>query len=106
MPYVSYSPLVHNFLKDVYDFHTSNPSFELTRYREIIEQNGLGWGNSMKEADVSCLDAKCIMAMIMGITRADRFCEGVLLNSFKDGSIKKWLVRLKEIDDNCGNEVR
>lgn len=106
MPYVSYTPLVLGFLKDFYDFHKNNPDYELTHYREIVEQNGLEYGNSMKEADVSCLDAKCILAMIMGITRADRFCEGVLLNSFKDGSIKKWLERLKVIENNCGNEVR
>ena len=58
MPYVSYTPLVLSFLKDFYDFHKNNSNYELTHYREIIEQSGLELGNSMKEADVSCLDAK------------------------------------------------
>ena len=52
----------------------------------------------MSEADVSHLDGKCIMALIVGAVRAERFCDGALLGFFKDGSIKKWLMRLKEID--------
>lgn len=78
-----------------------NKDFELTRYGEILEKNGLEWGSkSMSEADVSSLDGQCIMALIMGAVRAERFCDGALLGLFKNGSIKKWLEKLKEIDDN------
>lgn len=42
------------------------------------------------------------MALIIGAIRAERFCNGALLGSFEDGSIRKWLERLKEID---GGEV-
>ena len=76
-----------------------NKDFELPRYREILEKNGLEWSlKSMKEADVSSLDAQCVMALIMGAVRAERFCDGALLGFFKNGSIKKWLKRLNEID--------
>jgi hypothetical protein len=51
----------------------------------------------MSDADVSKLDAQCIMALIMGAVRAERFCDGALLGFFKDGSIQKWLERLKEL---------
>ena len=30
--------------------------------------------------------------------RAERFCDGVLLEFFKNGCISKWLSRLQEID--------
>ena len=101
MPFVNYSEMVHNFIKDVYDFEEKNKDFELTRYGEILEKNGLEWGSkSMSEADVSSLDSQCVMALIMGAVRAERFCDGALLGFFKDGSIKKWLKRLKEIDIN------
>lgn len=60
---------------------------------------------SMSEADVSQLDAQCVMALIMGAVRAERFCDGALLGFFRDGSIRKWLERLKEIDDSNGNGV-
>ena len=101
MPFVNYSEMVHHFIKDVYDFEEKNKDFELTRYGEILEKNGLEWGSkSMSEADVSSLDGQCIMALIMGAVRAERFCDGALLVLFKNGSIKKWLEKLKEIDDN------
>lgn len=98
-PYVSYSEMVYNFIDDVHDFEEKNKDFELPRYREILEKNGLEWSlKSMKEADVSSLDAQCVMALIMGAVRAERFCDGALLGFFKNGSIKKWLKRLNEID--------
>ena len=107
MPFVNYSEMVHNFIKYVYDFEEKNKDFELTRYGEILEKNGLEWGSkSMSEADVSSLDGQCIMALIMGAVRAERFCDGALLGFFKDGSIKKWLERLKKIDTNNMSEEK
>ena len=107
MPFVNYSEMVHDFIKDVYDFEEKNKDFELTRYGEILEKNGLKWGSkSMSEADVSSLDGQCIMALIMGAVRAERFCDGALLGFFKDGSIKKWLERLKKIDTNNMSEEK
>jgi len=47
------------------------------------------------------LDAKCVMALIMGVIRAERFCEGVLLNFFQKGIIRKWLERLQAMDESC-----
>lgn len=101
IPFVNYSEMIHRFIEDVYDFEEKNKDFELTRYGEILEKNGLEWGSkSMSEADVSSLDSLCVMALIMGAVRAERFCDGALLGFFKDGSIKKWLERLKEINAN------
>ena len=98
MPFVSYSEMVHHFIDDVYDFTDNNTDFDLTNYRDILNQNGLEWGSkSMSDADVSKLDAQCIMALIMGAVRAERFCDGALLGFFKDGSIRKWLERLEEL---------
>lgn len=45
----------------------------------------------MSEADTTRLDAKCVMAIITGAVRTERFCDGVLLGFFKDGSIRKWV---------------
>lgn len=99
MPFVNYSEMVHHFIDDVYAFIDCNEDMELTRYGEILKRNGLEWGSkSMNEVDVSGLDAQCIMALITGAIRAERFCDGALLVFFKDGSICKWLERLKEID--------
>lgn len=98
MPFVDYSDMVHRFIDDVYEYVETCKDLELNRYGEILERNGLEWGESMSAADVSTLDAQCVMALIVGAVRAERFCDGVLLGFFRDGSIQKWLTRLKEID--------
>ena len=38
------------------------------------------------------------MALLMGAVRAERFCDGALKEFVENGSITKWLERLKEID--------
>ena len=99
MPFVGYSEMVHNFIDDVYTFEKSNKDMELTRYGEILKDNGLEWDSeSMKSADISNLNLQCLMALIMGAVRAERFCDGALLDFFKSGYILKWLERLKSIE--------
>ena len=99
MPFVGYSKMVHNFIDDVYTFEKSNKDMELTRYGEILKDNGLEWDlESMKSADISNLNLQCVMALIMGAVRAERFCDGALLDFFKSGYILKWLERLKSIE--------
>jgi hypothetical protein len=52
----------------------------------------------MKNVDVSKFDGKVVMVLLMGAVRAKRFCDGALLEFCKDGSIIKWLERLKGLD--------
>ena len=54
----------------------------------------------MSEADVSDADGKLVMALLMRAIRAERFSEGTLLGFCEDGSVLRWLKRLKEIDDD------
>ena len=97
-PFVNYSEMVDRFIEDIYAFSDEHPEFGLNRYGEILEKNGLEWGSKMRVADVSDKDAQCILALIIGAVRAERFCDGALMGFFKDGSIEKWLLRLLEID--------
>ena len=53
----------------------------------------------MEEADVSKLAAKCVIALLIGAVRAERFCDGALLSFFNSGCILRWLLRLKTIDE-------
>lgn len=100
MPYVSYSHMVRRFQNDIYDFMDNHPEYELNNYQKILEANNIQWGTkSMQTADVASLDGKCIMALLVGAARAERFSEGALLNFFESGAIEKWLLRLKEIDN-------
>lgn len=100
IPYVNFSDMVNCFVDAVYSFERSNEDMKLTCYANILKENHLEWGlDSMKNADASLLNSQCVMALIMGVIRAERFCDGALLDFFKSGCILKWLERLKEIDD-------
>ena len=44
-------------------------------------------------------DGRWIMALLVSVLHADRFCEGTLLRFFESRTIEKWLLRLKEIDN-------
>ncbi len=98
LAFVHYSSYVSEFEKTVYAFKKDNPDFELEKYNEILSNNGIRWGaESMETADISDKDAQCVMALLIGVIRADRFSEGTLLSFLKSGAILRWLERLKEI---------
>ena len=99
LPFVMYSRMVNNFVDDVYTLVERYPKWELTRYGQILEQNGLKWeSRSMSGAIVENLDARCICALLVGAVRAERFCDGALKTFFENGSICRWLMRLDAID--------
>ena len=99
MPYVNYGTTVMGIEQAIYAFVDEHPEYELNRYSDILERNGLEWdGRVMSEADVSELNGQAVMALLLGAVRAERFCDGALLGFFEDGSVKRWLLRLREID--------
>jgi ADP-ribosyl-[dinitrogen reductase] hydrolase len=98
--FVDYSDYVNTFVQEFYGFSAAHPEYGLTRYAEILEECGIPWGwgsREMHQADVSGFDKQSVLALIMGAIRADRFAEGALLKFFEDGSMARWLRRLKEI---------
>lgn len=107
MPYVNYGATVADVEQAIYDFVDEHLEYELTHYHDILERNGLDWSSqAMSGADVSELDGQAVMALLLGAVRAERFCDGALLGFFEDGSMRRWLLRLKGIDGRDGNEVR
>lgn len=94
-PFVDYSELVRNFINDVYIFEEKNKDMELTRYSDILKESGIEWSTeSMMNADVSNLNVQCVMALIMGAVRAERFCDGALLDFFENGCMVRWLEKI------------
>ena len=80
LSFVKYSELVSNFIDDFYEFSNANPQYKLTNYINILKSHGLDSGLKKCEADISLLNTQAILALIMGVIRADRFGEGILLN--------------------------
>ncbi|MEK4048665.1 DUF6508 domain-containing protein [Bacillus sp. FSL K6-2839] len=95
MPFVNYSETVRHLIEDVYTFAKQHQELQLTRYRENLKENGIeGGSNDMENVDISNLNAQCVLALMMGVVRAERFSEGAIFNFFKSGDIVKCLERL------------
>ena len=98
MPFVHYSDVVMTLISEVGNFVDANPDYNLTHYNELLNERGLKWNHqSLEEADVSEMDAQGILAMLVGLIRGERFCEGALMGACKSGSVVRWLERLKTI---------
>lgn len=91
--------LMRDFTDTVYDFIDAHPEMKLNRYQEILNESKIEWSEeSMKHAEVSLLDGRTILALIVGIIRADRFYDGTSQRFFENGYMIKWLRRLEEIE--------
>ena len=98
-PFVIYEETVKKLVDNIYAFEKEHPEFSLNKYSEILKEQNIEWGTrSMCAADVSSFSGQQVMALLMGAVRAERFCDGALKEFVENGSITKWLVRLKEID--------
>lgn len=103
-PFVNYSRVVDQFIHDVYSFADNHEEMGLHSYQKVLEENGIKWNaKSMETAVVDGLDAKCVVALIYGAIRAERFCDGAILAFLKDGTFVRWLERLKTLDADGKN---
>lgn len=102
-PFVNYGRVVLELEKAIYEFEEAHPEYGLTCYRDTLAASNIDYNaESMGNADVSSLDGKMVAALILGTVRAHRFCEGALLEFCDSGCVRRWLGRLKEIDNsNC-----
>ena len=97
-PFPVYTDTVNELIHAIYDIEENYPEYELTKYGEILKEHDIEWGQrSMEEADVSTMDIQGILALLMGMVRGERFCDGTILSMLKSGTVLKWLERLKEI---------
>lgn len=100
VPFVSYSIAVNNLADDIYKFAKESNEIVPSKYAEILQANGIEWGyDSMMKADASVLDAQCILALLIASLRAERFCDGALLEFIESGAVARWLKRLQELDE-------
>ena len=100
MPYVVYPDVIYELEKDVYLFEKRNPQYELKTYQSTLTEHNIEWSDrAMASVDVSNLDAKVVLALLLGAFRAERFCDGAIKDLLEKGCIQKWLERLKEIEE-------
>ena len=100
MPCISYDGVVVEFEKSLCDFSAMHPEYNIKQYDEVIERKGIEFSEEgFDEVDLREVDAQTMLAMIMTIIRRERFCDGLLLEYLRNGSILKWLERLQAIDE-------
>ena len=100
VPFVSYSIAVNKLEDDIYKFAKESDEIVPSKYADILNANGIKWGyDSMMKDDASGLDAQCILALLIASLRAERFCDGALLEFIKNGAVIRWLKRLQELDE-------
>ena len=93
-----YSDTVMEFIDAVYAFLNAHKEMDLVNYKKIISDSEVNPDNLTSE-ELTILDGRTTMAFIIYAIRKDRFCDGALLTRLRNGSIEKWLKRLKEIDE-------
>ena len=99
MPFIIYNDIVDGLVREVYRFEEEHPEYGLNRYHRILERIGVKWDDEeMTNADVSDMDGQGVMALLLAAIRAERFCDGALLEFLEKGCIQKWLERLAELD--------
>ena len=100
MPFVRFGPVMEGIYNAVYDIVEQHRELDLFSYQDILKARGIDWdGRQMKEVDVSEWDAQGVLALMLGIIRADRFSEGTFKAFQENGCYAKWIRRLKEIED-------
>ena len=103
MPFVIYSSGIRELEEAVFTYVDEHPEYR--SYDDILNESNIGWGiGSMSEVDVSRLDGKTVFALIVAAYRAERFCDGALLQFAESGCLKRCLCRLKEIDEQKESE--
>ena len=91
---------LRSFINDIYTFIDDHPEYGLNSYIDILKENNIEWGMAdMQNADVSSLNEKAILALLVGAVRAERFCDGAVHTFVKEGLIRKWLTRLNDLDE-------
>ncbi len=88
------------FENEVVGFQDTHPEFRSLKYKAILHKNYIEWNvESMKNADVSAFDGKTVMALLVAALRAEYWCTGAFEEFVLAGCIKRWLMRLKAIDE-------
>ena len=96
LPYVLYSRLQCEFMSDV---SRCVEIAGLHNYMNVLGIHGIMSGGSpIEETDTAALPIDAVLALIVLVYRGDRFGEGYMLRFFRNGAIKKWLLRLKELE--------
>lgn len=94
-----YEQIGQELAREVYRFDEEHPEYDLSKYGDILEKYNIKWDyQSLLHADVSKMDGQGVVALLVATIRAERFCDCVLVDFWKNGCIRKWLERLEKLE--------
>ncbi len=96
MPWFEYEENIQELMHIVYDIIP----YKGVDYVSALEKYKIRNDGNLEQIDVSNLPGDIILCLFMAVSRGDRFSEGYINEHIKNGCFEKWLLRLKEIDDN------
>lgn len=98
-PWVNYSLPVDSFIVEANQFALNHLEFK--PYTEVMAQHDIKWDHDeMCHADINELDEECLIALVVGSVRAEKFCDGAFLGFLEEGCVQKWLKRLRDFECN------
>ena len=82
--------------KELCRFEMKHPELEMNRFIKTLEENDLEWSmNEMHAVDVSKLNLKAVLALLVGIFCSEKCIEESQYSFFQDKKIFQCIERLK-----------
>lgn len=91
-----YKSIEWRLQKELCRFEMKHPELEMNRFIKILEENDLEWSmNEMHAVDVSKLNLKAVLALLVGIFCSEKCIEESQYSFFQDKKIFQCIERLK-----------
>lgn len=94
VPHVHYTTTVQSFIKDVYKFIDDEDVNIVQNKYDNIKKSIYN-----HEFEIENATSDEILYYLLWMVNSERFCDGLLLSHFEDGTIMECLKKLKSIDD-------
>lgn len=95
----SYITFIHEFMNSLDKFCNEHPKSVTEHFYNILLENNIAWDiEDMSNTEITSLDEKVVLALILGATKDVSFYEGALLPYIENGSLERWLRRLEYFD--------
>ena len=96
MSFDQYKLIEWRLQKELCCFEMKHPELEMNRFIKTLEENDLEWSmNEMHAVDVSKLNLKAVLALLVGIFCSEKCIEESQYSFFQDKKIFQCIERLK-----------
>lgn len=99
MSFDQYKSIEWKLQKELCRFEMKHPEFEMNRFIKTLEENDLEWSmNEMHAVDVSKLNLKAVLALLVGIFCSEKCIEESQYSFFQDKKVFQCIERLKVLN--------